>query len=223
MLKFLKSLLDRLSGSPSPAPLNASQDAEPDWDTAAEMRAYIERAVAGGFETRDEILQTCEDMAEDILDRQQFRNDAQGYLAERLQAHRAEQATWPEITDCDRLDAAFAALEAKGIVSRQNFSCCGTCGSTEIWDEIDAAREAGLPARGYAFFHMQDTESAVEGYGVYLNYGGCDEGAPAQVAIGHEIVAQLNSQGLETDWDGRLERRIGVSLDWKRRRSALHD
>ena len=37
-----------------------------------------------------------------------------------------------------RVDEALAALEAEGVISRQNFSCCGSCGSSEIWDEIAA-------------------------------------------------------------------------------------
>ena len=126
---------------------------------------------------------------------------------------------WTEATDCDRLDDAFAALEASGVIARQNFTCCGTCGSTEIWDEIGSAEAAGLPAHGYAFFHMQDTESAAEGYGLYLNYGACTEGEAAALAIGHEIVEQLEAHGLRTEWNGDWGTRIHVALDWKKRRS----
>ncbi len=142
---------------------------------------------------------------------------AGGMIDDVIARHRAEQASWPEITDCDRLDAAFRTLEEKGIVARQHFSCCGTCGSAEIWDEMDAADRAGLPSRGYAFFHMQDTESAVEGRGLYLNYGAKEEGESAAVGIGHEIQQELERHGLTTNWDGQHARRIGLSLDWKRR------
>lgn len=130
-----------------------------------------------------------------------------------LAAHLAEQATWPAITDCDRLDAAFAALEASGIVCRQNFSCCGTCGAYEIWDEAAALEAAGTPVRGYAFYHVQDTESAVRGYGLYLNYGAAAEGEAAALAIAGEIVAALQQRGLRVDWNGQWSRRIGVALD----------
>jgi hypothetical protein len=139
-------------------------------------------------------------------------------LREALAEQAEFQRSWPSRTDCDRLDAAFAALEADGVIARQNFSCCGTCGSGEIWDEIEEAQKEGRPARGYAFFHMQDTESAVEGYGLCLNYGACEEGEAAAVAVGRDIVAALTAQGLQTDWDGSHAKRIGVSLDWKKRR-----
>ncbi|WP_431732095.1 DUF6891 domain-containing protein, partial [Adonisia turfae] len=32
----------------------------------------------------------------------------------------AEKQTWPEVTDCDRLDSAFAAINERGIIALQN-------------------------------------------------------------------------------------------------------
>ena len=32
----------------------------------------------------------------------------------------AEKQTWPTVTDCDRLDAAFAALNERGVIALQN-------------------------------------------------------------------------------------------------------
>jgi Domain of unknown function (DUF6891) len=60
------------------------------------------------------------------------------------------------VTDADRVGAAFAALEAGGIVTRTNFTCCQNCGYTEIRHEtvsletgrlvVAAVRTAGLTA-----------------------------------------------------------------------------
>ncbi len=196
--------------APGPAPVEA-------YDVMEDVRRQIEREVAGGFLTREEILQGAIDVFEGEADPALVRTEGRRILDAALATRIAEQADWPETTDCDRLDAAFATLEAEGVISRQNFSCCGTCGSGEIWDEIEAARAGGRLATGYAFYHQQDTESAAEGYGLYLNYGACEEGAEAAVAIGHQIVNRLQEHGLHTDWDGRIEKRIAVSLDWKRR------
>ena len=51
--------------------------------------------------------------------------------------------------------------------ARQNFTCCGTCASAEIWDEIDDSREW----KGYIYFHQQDTESLAESGGTYVGFG----------------------------------------------------
>ena len=117
------------------------------------------------------------------------------------------------------LDAAFAALEDEGIVARHHFTCCGTCGVAEIGDEIDAALARGVPVTGYTFYHMQDTESAVAGGRLYLNYGSLEDVERSCVGVGRRIVEVLQASGLQTGWDGSLSKRIGVALDWKRRRT----
>jgi hypothetical protein len=133
-------------------------------------------------------------------------------------AHLAEQAGWPATTDNDRLDAAFAELDRAGILARQHFSCCGTCGAHEIHDELDQAEKAGQPVRGFTFFHVQDTEHAVAGEALYLSYGAADRDREASVAVGHEVVAVLARHGLTPAWNGKLAHRIALPLIWRRRR-----
>lgn len=216
-----KSLLDRIFGrkplpQPAPQPVPA---AEPDAEEKADwVRDMIRRDVASGFYDEDAILTNAAAAFEEEFEPAELRRTAQRLLREALAAHAAARRAWPERTDCDRLDDAFEALEADGVIARQHFSCCGTCGSTEIWDEIGAVQDMGRPARGYAFYHMQDTESAAEGGGLYLNYGACEDGEAAALAVARDIVNQLEAHGLRTHWDGSWEQRIGVTLDWKRRR-----
>lgn len=214
------SWLRKLLGRDDRAGCDAMHDDRSEADTLADFRAMIARDVAAGFDPPAAILQNASDCFEDELPGALMREVGPVYLAEALAAHAAVQAGWARPTDNDRLDRAFAALEAAGVIARQHFSCCGTCGSSEIWDEIDAASKTGAPVRGYTFFHMQDTESAAEGDGLYLNYGAVEEGESAALAIGHEIVAALAAQRLTTDWDGSWDRRIHVALDWKRWRPS---
>jgi Arc/MetJ-type ribon-helix-helix transcriptional regulator len=208
------------SGSDAAGP-EAANDAPGELtdEIVEEMREYIRSEVAGGYGNRDDAVQLGVDMLSDQVSEELLLPVSERLVDEALAEHARIAADWPEVTDCDRLDAAFTALERDGIVARQNFSCCGTCGAGEIWDEIAAADASGGSSRGYAFFHVQDTERAVEGDGLYLNYGACAESESAAVGIAHEIVAQLEKAGLKTDWNGTYNRRIGVSLDWKRRRA----
>lgn len=182
-----------------------------------ELHGYIRRDIAAGFAAPADIVEAAIECLSDEADPAILRPHARRMLRELLVEQLAKQASWPATTDCDRLDAACASLEASGIVCRQHFSCCGTCGSIEIWDEAAEVEAAGTPVRGYAFYHVQDTESAVEGYGLYLNYGAAAAGEAAALAIAGEIVAALEQQGLRVDWNGRWNRRIGVSLEWQRR------
>jgi hypothetical protein len=200
--------------TPPPAPLS---DADRN-RAITEIKDYAARDVSGGFRNEAEIVQGVVDILSDDFDARIVEPLAAEETRRLLEAHRAAEATWPELTDCDRLDRAFAELESRGIVCRQDFSCCGACGSGEIREEMEKVSEAGSLVRGYAFYHMQDTESAVEGCGLYLNYGATEEGELAAIRIGHEICDALRNEGLTPNWDGDLQMRIGVKLDWKRRR-----
>jgi len=214
----MKSLWDRLFGKGgAPAHRTPANDVD---DVLEDIDEHIQREVATGFYRPDEILQSAIEVFAGDLPDAVLAEHARRSLDEALAARAAEQESWPETTDCDRLDSAFAALERGGIVMRQNFSCCGTCGSSEIWDEVKVFEAAGGRAYGYAFYHQQDTERAAEGGGIFLNYGACEDGEEPAIATGRAIVAELERHGLETDWDGTWDKRIGVKLDWKRRGAA---
>jgi hypothetical protein len=180
-----------------------------------EMKSYVRTQVYAGFAERDEIVEGTVEVFCDEADEADLLPHAERMVEAAFEAHALEQRYWQTPTDCDRLDAAFAALEATGIVCRQNFSCCGTCGVGEIWDEMEGHEP---PARGYAFYHMQDTDGAVDSRGIYLHYGATQEGEAAALKVAYEITAVLSRHGLKVDWDGTWNKRIRVALDWKRRR-----
>jgi hypothetical protein len=182
-----------------------------------ELHSYIRRHVVAGYLQPAEIAAFAAEVFADELDEVVLRHHARRYTSAILAEQRAEEATWPAVTDCDRLDAAFAALEREGVVARQQFSCCGSCGAAEIWGEMAAAEEAGLAVRGYVFFHLQDTEAAVEGEGLYLSYGAVAEGPEAAEAIGRAVMDALEAKGLDPVWDGEWTRRIFVPIEWRRR------
>lgn len=183
-----------------------------------ELRGYVVNDLRGGYVPLEEIV----DRALEVVDAQPhgealLRKRAQRILDDGIAAYRAESAAWPEQTDHDRLEQAFAALESQGVVCRQNFTCCGTCGAAEIGGEMDAAREGGADVRGYAFFHMQDTERAIEGGGLWLNYGAVEEGEAAALSIGRQIADAIAATGLGVEWNGDWNQRIHVPLNWQRR------
>ncbi len=213
----MKEISEHVVGSQSAA-LNPAND---DFDVLlGDLSEHVRREVGAGFLGYDDILQSAIDSFAGELPEALIRERGAALLEQAFATHLAEEVNWPAMTDCDRLDVAFAALDSAGIIARQNFSCCGTCGSAEIQDEIEAITRAGTRVYGYAFYHAQDTESAIDGYGLYLNYGAVIEGEEPAVAAGHAIVAALRHHGLKTVWDGSWGKRIGVTLDWKRRRAG---
>lgn len=190
-------------------------------DAVENVTAYVHDAIWAGFEPLDSLREIAFERAEE----DGFEGDAEAFvdalIAEQLAAKHAAERDWPAVTDCDRLDAAFAALEAGGVVARQNFTCCQTCGHAGIQDEMaDAARTHDV--HGYVFFHEQDTESAVAGSDLYLAYGAKDGAGHDLLQVGHEVCNALRDAGLSPLWDGDADSRIRVPLRWQRR-AALAD
>ncbi len=169
-----------------------------------EVEEYADLMVRGGFVERDEVVEAVVDSFPEEVSEQ----DAEA-LVERLWAARlSEQAGWPAETETDRLMGALAELDDAGVVARANFTCCNTCGTTEIGAEADEN------SRGYVFFHQQDTERAAEGGGLYLAFG--TFGAGDAAAVGREVVAALEAAGLRVQWNGSPTTRILVTpLTWQ--------
>jgi hypothetical protein len=184
-----------------------------------DVRSYIHAAVRGGFEDREEILEAALEMAEEEGDEESLAR-IPGWLDVELAKHAKEEASWPARTDCDRLDAAFVDLEARGILALQHFSCCLNCGNAEIGAEMEEAGTEG-PVVGYAFYHSQDTERAVEGGDLCLAFGSPSDDEPATSAVARTICQALEASGLRPRWGGQVTQRIVVPMEWKRRRQGL--
>jgi len=201
--------------SPAPDRSGALEDA----------REGLVRAIRSGFDSLDDVVELALESiteGEDVPDADQLSAQLRAMALAETDRLRAEQVTWPTTTDNDRLELAFSALESGGIVARQNFTCCQTCGHAEIGDEIETAREAGREVRGYTFFHQQDTERAAEGGGILLAYGPAAEGVDL-ATVGHEVADALRDAGLTVEWTGDVSKRIGVAMRWQKRSNAALD
>ncbi len=188
-------------------------------DDFDDLHEFIRVQVGAGYASADEIVADAVDMFEDAsLDHGALHSAARALTDREFAAHLVEQGEWPDQTDCDRLDAAFGELDGAGILARQHFSCCATCGVYEIRDELNRAEKVGHPARGFTFFHVQDTQHAIAGESLYLSYGAADKDKAASVAIGHEVVAALGRHGLSPEWNGKHAHRIALPILWQRRR-----
>jgi hypothetical protein len=184
-----------------------------------DLHEFIRVQVAAGFSPIADVVDEAVEVFADTSVPQDALRDAATALADKALAPPGRPDGWPTPTDCDRLESAFAALDAAGVLARQHFSCCGACGANEIQDEIDQAKKDGRTIRGFTFFHIQDTEHAVAGESLFLSYGSVDGDREAAVAIGHEVVAALKVEGLHPAWNGRHANRIGLPITWQRRRT----
>lgn len=194
-----------------------------DFELVGEMGLLIMHEVAAGFSSRQQIIELAVERHQDDASESELRALARELAGSVFHRHLKSQLGWPLVTDCDRLDIAFALLAEKGIVTRHHFDCDGDEegeDDEDIIDEMDRVIAAGHRARGYAFYHQQDTEAVVDGNGLCISFGtgSRDESEQAALRIGNEVADALRQQGLAVDWDGTWSRRISVWMDWKRRR-----
>jgi hypothetical protein len=182
--------------------------------------SFVELQVAIGRLDPDEIVEEAVDYLADEAPPDKIEAFATNAVTAVLAGHLAAQSSWPAVTDNDRLTAAFTVLDAAGIVAREDFACCQNCGVTEIGGEVS---ESAVGVRGYAFYHQQDTDDAVEHGSLHLAYGPFNAepqpGTDPIVEVGREVADTLRAQGLTVIWDGTAAQRILVRINWQKRRA----
>jgi sorbitol-specific phosphotransferase system component IIA len=177
--------------------------------------AKVRNAVWSGFYTKEEVTEM---LAEWLEDEGGEDDEAalETVLQQELAAKKAAEATWPPITDCDRLDQAFGALWAAGIIALQNAGYTMSDGLDDVAEVRAEGESEGI--RGYCFYHGQDLERAVGGKGLMLAFGSFDDEAARKIAVGQTVQAALREVGLVVEWNGEPETRLHLPLiDWKRR------
>ena len=207
-------------------------------DLRETLRSIILGEVRLAKSDRDDIIQTCREVyIEDECPEDEWETFIQYTVDEYERAatgHAAEKATWPPETDSDRLDRVEEELRNRGILLWQASPCCDTCSGSELPDRINEIekRHPGFRGRvrGYAFFIDQSmAEMLAEStrLPVYLAYGwfssdnsnvAHDEYEKNALGVANEICACLRENGFEIDWDGSFSKKIGVSLNWQRRK-----
>ncbi|WP_405618780.1 hypothetical protein OG292_30025 [Streptomyces sp. NBC_01511] len=195
-----------------------SEEPVPELDdkTREEIEEYVRGLITCGYDGLAQLAEAAEEWLVDGDERPVSAAQARR-IVDRLWLERVgEQARWVGETDPERITAVFAGLDARGIVARENFTCCRNCGL----DEIGAEREAGdtREVRGFVFFHTQSTERVAAGGGLSLYYGGFDGSEETTAAVGGEVTAALADAGLSVTWDGSPGAAIDVTgLDWRKR------
>lgn len=104
----------------------------------------------------------------------------------------------------DNLNIAFKELRKLGIVARQNFMCCQSCG----WANI--SKDEPKKTIGYAFYHAQDAERLKEDGKVNIAYDTANEKKFTQEQIGIKVALALANNGLKVNWSGEKGMRIEV-------------
>lgn len=182
-----------------------------------DTQQLIERLARSGFYTPARI---CEIVGQEYhapgdVDADEVRSAVETAFQQLTQ----EMASWPAVTDCDRLDAAFERIAARGVIALQNAGYTQSDGYEDIGYALKQ-HPSRAQVLGYCFYHGQDLERAVEGGGLYLAFGPIDPKREETlgVEVGNIVREELERQGLAVRWNGTFKQRIHLpSVVWQRR------
>ena len=182
----------------------------------SDLRDQAWRAIAPGFSPRAEVIAGLSELVEFDDDSTLTAQDVHRIVDELWTLRLDQLKSGPG--DDARIAAAFAELEAAGIVSSMNLGFDQGEGS-ELSEELLTE-----DSRGYAFFHQQDAERLADSPAdLFVGFDAVNPGLSrleydeAAARIGEEIREALTKRGLSVSWNGQSSTRIIVrNLDWRK-------
>jgi len=127
-----------------------------------------------------------------------------------------------------KLNEAFKLLRQAKLIARQNFGCCGSCGSYEIATKIEEMHDAGKPVTGYVFFNRQNADALknddhyrpTDGL-LYLSFADASTNKypnnkpVSTLTVGKMLAVTLTKVGLAFEWDGTEDSCVIVKMTEK--------
>ncbi|TXH68561.1 MAG: hypothetical protein E6Q88_09845 [Lysobacteraceae bacterium] len=186
----------------------------------ASAQAELRRLVWSGFETTDEIVEHIEWTWgwDEPLDTAWLRDE----LKAEFEKKRRDETSWPTTTDNDRLERAFAALEAHGIIALHNAGYTQQDGMSDVSERSHGARirdaRKSQIITGWCFYTGQDIKTALDSHGLWIAFGDFDGDRDRALSVARTIKRVLEHEGLRVEWNGEPGQRLRISpFDWRKR------
>jgi len=181
-----------------------------------QLKTFADVQVRAGYRSIADIEgEVLEAVRDEIKDPDEAVRTARAYVAAATEALVADQAYWPPTTGYDLLRAAFAELDASGVVVLES---CDDHWAADA--ELKRRAAAGERPRGIAYFTPTDVWHAVEHQMLEVNLWHGDSANVLDTdALLAEVVDVFARHDLPAHFD---EGRIEVTVDWRRRRPDVH-
>lgn len=111
-----------------------------------------------------------------------------------------------------KLNELFKRVRKEGAIARQNFMCCASCASYDLYHKA----KNGQPV---LFYHRQDTPRITSDQGVFLRFGinknfevSPENERLLDACFGSHVARIAEELDLKVDWDGDPYKCIWVEL-----------
>jgi hypothetical protein len=216
-MSLFRKILATLFGAAALGAVGTALALSPE-DQASLRTDCIRPLVWGGFETRDEIYEAAHThLGEPKLKPAEVKW-IRAEIARQWSEKKKAEAAWPTRTDFDRLDDAFKALDAKGVLALHNAGntqsdAHGDAG--QVWHDR-GGRASGL--HGYIYYHGQDLERVVADGQLYIGFGVFEGAHIAPIEIARIAADALKATGFTIVVPADDKERIYITgIDWKKR------
>jgi hypothetical protein len=180
-------------------------------DPVLRLRDYARVQRRAGFLDEPALLADVTKTAAEDVDPESAARVAREAIAAAESAYEVEAASWPAVTDHDRLQAAFEELGRRGVVVLQAVE--DHWSAKRLLEE--RAASGADPIRGVAWFTAPDVWHAVDHGMLELNVW---HASSANVAPGDALLDEVIAVLAENELAGHFdEGRIEVSAYWQRR------
>jgi hypothetical protein len=175
----------------------------------------IKTWVKSGFYTLDDIYEMMEDIIEEECDEDMLQKRASEEFLKKQQS----EDSWPNLTDCDRLDFIFNELNELGIIALQNTGYTMSDGFDDVGEVLETLDRNQV--KGYCFYHGQDLERALADEGLTLAFGDLNAIDDQKIVVGKLITEIIKKHHFEYIWDGTANKKINIfPFKWQRRHTC---
>ena len=180
-----------------------------------EMLEEIALIARTGFYDEEEMLDTIEDMfAEEDIDGDWLVNAVKVAYDEAM----ANEQSWPEKTDFDKLAAAFETMYQHKVIALHNAGFEIADGLQDAWEIYDILMGSNIKSIGYCFYNSQDIDGAIDEHELYLCFGSFGGEAADAQAVNKVVMDALQAAGFQVEWNGSLDTKIVIKdINWQKR------
>jgi hypothetical protein len=185
-------------------------------DKQADAAESVRQLVWSGCHDTDEIVEIID---EAIFEPGEIDPDwLRAQIEEEFRRKGVAEATWPAVTDNDRLDRVFESLEGQGILALQNAGYTQSDGLSDVAQFYHEAGGEQSGIQGYCFYHGQDLERVMASGVLWLAFGHVSGEDDKGIEIGQRIKREFEAAGFTVEWDGSVNTRLLVKgIKWMKR------
>jgi hypothetical protein len=184
--------------------------------TQEDIVSWVRSLIWSGEYGEEEVALRIKDhLSENEVDEDWLRK----VIGSEAESKRKAEATWPKVTDFDRLDRAFTILEAQGIIALHRAGFTLSDGLEDVYHAYEEAGGKNSEYKGFCFYTEQDQQGALDGSGLCIAFGHFSEAVAKGVKVGQILRAALEREGFNVEWDGTIKTRPCVKGFHYQRRS----